>query len=206
MNTISKSAEERLINIFFLWYQVAKPNQKLSSVDIVNVWTNYWFAKGDQQKIVDKLLKQFEDDIEICKEHIPTTLHEKMGMIILYDQIPRNIFRMQAQSYDYEHISLPIALELAQPQIFTTLPLQFQLTVTICIVHSEKFEHLSVLDELFKLLSENPLLDQSVKKSLSGINRNHYDRISMFGRIPERNACLGRVNTHDEEVYLQSLY
>lgn len=40
---------------------------------------------------------------------------------------------------------------------------------------------------------------------LALIHNNHYERIKMFGRIPERNKYLGRINTEAENIYIKTV-
>jgi len=57
------------------------------------------FAKGETQQWIDK-----EKYHHHYKDYQPRYLYECIVMIVLYDQIPRNIFRNTRQAYETDHI------------------------------------------------------------------------------------------------------
>jgi uncharacterized protein (DUF924 family) len=118
-----------------------------------------------------------------------------LALLILLDQIPRNVFRGSAHAYatdglarEYAHRALEQGFDSqAEPalRVFFYLP----------------FEH-----------SEN-LADQErslfLHRALPGENperwaRIHHDVIRRFGRFPHRNAALGRTSTPEEQAFLDS--
>lgn len=135
---------------------------------------------------------RYHSAIEEFADFQPTDLKEKIAMILLYDQITRNIFRGTANAYQYDSKSRDIALSLAESVTLSSLPIQFLLTVIICLIHSEQIEHLELVRSLIQqYVVKNLSIDTNILGSLNGIARNHYDRIQMFGRIPERNRFIG---------------
>ena len=60
---------------------------------------------------------------------------EAIALIILFDQIPRNVYRGIDKAYAYDHISLALARSLVP--FSADLPLCMRLTLTICLFHSE---------------------------------------------------------------------
>jgi len=172
-------------------------------------WTNLWFAKGPLQKPADDLLRQFERCIPKFENYTPTHFWEKMAMIVLYDQIPRNLYRQSASAYKYDHIARKIAWDiLAKTENdITSISLQFILTVCISLVHTEDLDVQKLVQKRVQQLKENPKYGSyKVVEQMKRISHNHYDRILWFGRIPERNKYLGRITTGEEEAYLKSLY
>ena len=111
-----------LYQLLIDWYGTTNLNRSLSSTQLTDQWTTLWFAKHAQQKLVDQKLMKYHSAIEDFIYFQPTTLKEQMAMIILYDQVTRNIFRGTDNAYKYDHIARQIALTLVE----TVLSLLYQ--------------------------------------------------------------------------------
>jgi uncharacterized protein (DUF924 family) len=176
---------------------------ELKSYDLVELWENKWFAKNEKQKKIDVSLLYFKDLIEKYETYEPKNLCEKMALIILYDQIVRNIFRNTNKAYQYDNIALNLAKSLLKN--FETLPFCFKLTVVICMIHSENISDHKIINELMPIVKTDVKCDPKLYIALNGIYKNHNDRIKLFGRIPERNKFLGRISTQEEKVFLMNV-
>lgn len=196
-----------LFQLLVDWYGTPYLNRSLSSTELVNQWTTLWFAKREQQKVADEKLLRYHYAIESFVCFQPTTLKEKVAMIILYDQITRNIFRGTANAYKYDGIARQIALKLVQANALSSLPIQFILTILICLIHSEQIGHLDLVKSLIQqYLVRHPCIDSNLLTSLNGIVKNHYERIQSFGRIPERNSRIGRASTLAELAFMNAVH
>lgn len=188
------------------WYGTTNMNRSLSSTQLTEQWTSLWFAKREQQKLVDQKLMQYHSAIGYFTHFQPTDLKEKLAIIILYDQITRNIFRGTENAYKYDHVGRQIALELVETVSLSTLPIQFLLTIIICLIHSEQIEHLELVQRLIEqYIAKHPCIDSNLLSSLNGIATNHYDRLRLFGRIPERNRFIDRESTPAEIAFMKAV-
>jgi uncharacterized protein (DUF924 family) len=190
-----------LLNYWYLSDQCISNN--LTSLDFCNIWLNKWFCKGNKQKIIDDYLKKYDNMIDKYVSYEPKNLFETIGIIILYDQITRNIYRKTAKAYLYDNIALKYAKLLLND--FDNLFFGFQLTITLCLIHSENINDLYIAKQLITKIKNNKYCDYRLYNSLRSIFNNHYDRILLFGRIPERNKFLHRISTHNETVYLNNI-
>lgn len=189
------------------WYGTSNFNRSLSSTQLTDQWTSTWFAKRDQQKRMDEKLKKYRSAIDAFASFEPTTLREKIATIILFDQITRNIFRGTDMAYAYDDKARQIALALIDTTSLADLPIQFLLTILICLIHSENSEHLDLVMELTQqYVAKHTSVDTNLLTSLSGIAKNHRDRLQLFGRIPERNRFLRRESTPAEIAYMQAVH
>ncbi len=115
-----------------------------------------------------------------------------LALLILLDQIPRNIFRGTAHMFATDPLALRSArrsLSAGYDQMFEPdLRLLFYLPFT----HSESLE-----DQMISLANRRPLGSRIERKAAE-----HLDIISRFGRFPHRNAMLGRDTTAEEQAYL----
>lgn len=118
-----------------------------------------------------------------------------LALVLLLDQIPRNIFRSSAHAFATDplarlHAGAAIAAGF-DAQVDPALRLFFYLP----------FEHSEAMDDqdrsvaLFKSLGPGAYLDYAVI---------HRDVIARFGRFPHRNRALGRASTPDEQAWLNA--
>ncbi len=61
---------------------------------------------------MDKEIIQFKDLMDLFKDYEEQQFFEKMGKIVLYDQVSENIFSNTSDAYVCDHISIYIALKL----------------------------------------------------------------------------------------------
>jgi len=132
--------------VAFYWYNALRPAAVLPMGHVEEVWINRWFAKGAQQAVMDKELRMFEPLLVARGEPAaaaaaagePTDLCEQMGYIVLFDQVPRNIYRGTPRAYAYDHLSYALAKRIfSTPSMMERLPFHMRCTVLICLVHSE---------------------------------------------------------------------
>jgi uncharacterized protein (DUF924 family) len=122
----------------------------------------------------------------------------------LWDQVSRNIFRNSAAAYATDHKARKLVEELMP--FWTTLPISIRVTIILVYIHSEDINDLEITNKLLDDIKEPMQNYPSLWTSLTGIAKNHYDRMTMFGRIPERNKFLNRVSTPGEINYINSIY
>jgi uncharacterized protein (DUF924 family) len=210
-------SQEQLIDLFNLWYglkflptsEIKKQNllkTNIQTAKLIKQWDEVWFAKKEKQIKIDLELQKFEPVIDTLVNYSPIEFYEKMAMIILFDQITRNVYRGTSKAYGYDELARKICLELIN--IIDQLPFQFRLTLLICLCHSENMDHQSFVREYVNKLKSDEKLYASYKEILNTmvkISDNHYTRVANFGRIPERNKFVGRENTTDENIFLNNL-
>lgn len=125
-----------------------------------------------------------------------------IALILLLDQLPRNIHRGTPRAFAGD----PRALALAQHCIahghHQRLPAIHQVFLFLPLEHSEDIEVQEECVELFRELAEVTGLE-----AVAGYMRYavaHRDVIRKFNRFPHRNIILGRESSPDELAYLQT--
>lgn len=119
------------------------------------------------------------------------TAEGALALMILLDQYPRNSYRGTGHQFATDGLALSLAKQAiakGYPQTFEPELRQFLL---MPLMHSEV---LADQDALLPLCDEMP---ETLKFA-----HIHRDIIVRFGRFPHRNACLGRVTTPEEQVFL----
>jgi uncharacterized protein (DUF924 family) len=103
--------------------------------------------------------------------------------VILFDQIPRNVFRDNADQFATDHIALAIAKEAIHRDYDDQLGHDERCFLYMPLEHSENLADQNWSLQLFTVLGDDYLL---------GFAKKHHDAIERFGRFPHRNAMLGR--------------
>lgn len=166
--------------------------------DIVGFWReagpSRWFQRSDA---FDAQCARFRDaHFAAARRELEAwmgTAQGALGLALLLDQIPRNLFRDSAHAYATD----PLARHYATRAIGLGLDLQVDAElrsfVYLPFEHSEDLIDQELSLELFGSLPE-PGADEWA--------RHHHAIIVRFGRFPHRNALLGRASTPTEQAFL----
>ena len=122
------------------------------------------------------------------------TAEGALALLILLDQVPRNLFRGSAHSYATD----PLALHLAERMLEAGLDQQVEPGLRMfCYLPFEHSEDLLDQERAVALMRDlgEMALDYAVQ---------HHQVIERFGRFPHRNRALGRVSTADEQAWLDA--
>jgi uncharacterized protein (DUF924 family) len=129
----------------------------------------------------------------------------RLALILLFDQVPRNIYRGTAQAFAFDSRALALSfegLQLAADQalhpverIFFYLPLE----------HAESMEAQDASVKAFeRLAQESPAEWRALLEGTLQYARSHRDIVAKFGRFPHRNQALRRESTTAEIDWLES--
>lgn len=164
-----------------------------------------WF--GGNPEVDEQLREAFgELPIEAANGSLDDWADEPRGrlaLILVEDQLPRNLFRGDARAFDLDETALRVTLEglelgddrAIQPveRLFFYLPL-------------EHAEDLALQDQCVKLCealeAEAPETGRRMFAAFTDYARRHREVIARFGRFPHRNKTLGRANTAEEAAFL----
>lgn len=118
-----------------------------------------------------------------------------LALLILLDQIPRNIYRRSGHSFATD----PLARHYAQAALDAGFDQQLEPAMRAFVYlpfeHSEELADQEHSVALFERLGEPVTLKYAIA---------HRDVIARFGRFPHRNRALGRASTAEEQAYLDA--
>ena len=118
-----------------------------------------------------------------------------LALVLLLDQIPRNIFRGNAHGYATD----PLARHYAAGAIDAGF--DRAVDPALRIFFYMPFEHSEEMADQQRAVALTTALGDA---SYTGYAIAHRDVIARFGRFPHRNAALGRVNTPEEQAWLDA--
>lgn len=112
-----------------------------------------------------------------------------LAAIILFDQVPRNAFRNNAEAFATDHIALAIASDVVARELDKGLNKNERLFLYLPFEHSEDEADQRESVRLISSLDDQRLLQFAL---------DHQAMIQRFGRFPHRNKVLGRNNRAGE--------
>lgn len=170
--------------------------------DLIDFWFSeraekMWF---DSTPAFDSELKQNFESIYLKAlngelEHWKKDALGALALVILFDQIPLNIYRKQKESFQTESRARDIAEEAIDKKLDEQLAPKQRMFLYMPYMHSESLSDQNKSVELF----ENANMMENAEYA-----RHHKKIVARFGRFPHRNAILGRESTDEEKEYLNS--
>ncbi len=122
-----------------------------------------------------------------------------LALILLLDQFSRNMFRGDPQAFATD----PLAQEAAEHMIREKSDLELspieRMFIYMPFMHSEDLERQNKAVTLFQELAQER---HYLEKAFSPADR-YKKIIERFGRLPHRNAVLGRASTPEEVEFLK---
>ena len=119
-----------------------------------------------------------------------------LALIVLFDQLPRNMFRGTADAFASDAIARDIAKRAIAERKDLEAPASIRHFFYLPLEHSE---NLADQETCVRLMKER-LPDDKVSFSYA---LRHKTAIERFGRFPARNTALGRVSTDEEKEFLK---
>ena len=120
-----------------------------------------------------------------------------LALVMLLDQVPRNIFRSTPRAFASDHLALAAALHAMEHGFDQQVHAAWRLFFYLPFEHSELLEHQQRGLDL--LLALPPIPGRRMDAQMT---RLHCEIIERFGRFPHRNAILGRDSTEEELAFL----
>lgn len=116
-----------------------------------------------------------------------------LALVLLLDQIPRNVFRNSGHAFATDSLALHYANRAIDAGHDAKIDAGMRFFFYLPFEHSEAIADQDRAVELFTALGNANLL---------GYANAHREVIVRFGRFPHRNAALGRSNTPEEQAWL----
>lgn len=157
---------------------------------LLDFWFNQvgeegWYSHDPalDQHCIDRFAVLWSEKRTLPPESFLDRADDALAAVLLFDQLPRNMFRGQAQAFATD----PIAREVARGAIALGYDIQIggagRLFFYMPFQHSEDLTDQELSLSLFEGTGDARSLDFA---------RQHHATIARFGRFPHRNAALGR--------------
>lgn len=172
-------------------------------VEVLDFWLGSigpdgWYAGGDE---IDALCLSFVDVWQAARDggldHWVDGTIGTLAYLVLTDQLPRNMFRGQADSFATDPLALAAAKRAVAEGWDMGAPEPDRQFFYMPFEHSED---MADQDTAVRLMEER--LSSNPEMALHA--RAHREVIRRFGRFPSRNAALGRDTTDAEAAFLSA--
>jgi uncharacterized protein (DUF924 family) len=163
-----------------------------------------WFAKDDA---FDRLCADFRDDHERAArgdyDALGATATGAVALVVLLDQLPRNLFRGTARAFATDPLARAVAARAVDAGMDRSVSPVERMFLYLPFEHSESLEdqHRSVA--LFESLPVTPDFTVAERANVVDYAHRHLAIVERFGRFPHRNAALGRASTAEELAFLK---
>ena len=176
----------------------------------------FWFGAADGAGLAAPRREWFAKDAafdEACRrafadawaaardgalDHWQDTPRRCLALVILLDQIPRNIFRGDPRSFSSDFKALEVSRAALERGFDENLSPFEMLFLLLPLEHSERLDDQEQCLALVERFPPGP-----VHERVRTAARQHRDIVARFGRFPHRNAVLGRPTTPEEAAFLQ---
>jgi uncharacterized protein (DUF924 family) len=164
-----------------------------------------WFRGG--APFDGECTERFTATLEAAKsgelEHWKESPHGRLALIILLDQLSRNIYRGTAAAFQQDGQALAACREgIEQGHDGQLTPVERSFFY-MPLEHAEDREVQALSVRLFESLARESSEEwRELLEANAGYARQHQDIVEKFGRFPHRNALLHRGSSPAEEAYL----
>src|ERR687893_960790 len=155
-----------------------------------------WFKKDPEfdQRVRDRFEDLYETAAAGGLDHWLEEARSSLALVILLDQLPRNMFRGDPKSYATDRKAQETTEHAVDRALDRELPPFQRMFLYMPFMHSEDLDHQRRSVELFRVLGGE---DDATRYAVA-----HMEIIERFGRFPHRNKVLGRRPTPEEAEFL----
>ncbi len=173
----------------------------MSPEAVVGFWRDAgyasWFNGGEQFDL--QCRERFADAHFAAArreyEHWMDSADGALALLVLLDQIPRNIFRGSGHAFATDPLALHYARRMVDAGLDQAVDAELRAFAYLPFEHSE-----DLADQRHSVA----LFDALGNEGYARYAQAHLDVIERFGRFPHRNRALGRVNTPEEQAWLDA--
>lgn len=157
----------------------------------------------------DALRTRFGEDVEAAlageRDAWASTPEGRLALVLLLDQLPRNLFRGTARAFAGDERAVAAARVGVGRGDDRLLPPEQRVFLYLPFEHAEhradQQTAVVLLERLRDTLTDRPAAHGILEDYLAHA-REHRELVRRFGRFPHRNAALGRPSTEEERAWL----
>ncbi|WP_428672691.1 DUF924 family protein [Roseibium sp.] len=174
-------------------------DQPITPSDVLDFWwqagSAKWFAGGDKfdEHCRDRFLPSIHDAISGRLDHWAESAAGSLALLLLLDQMTRNVFRGTPEAFSGDRKALTIAEQAIANGFDRAYPIVERYFYYLPFMHAEDIAPQEKCVDLCRTRGDKEAYHYALI---------HLDVIRRFGRFPHRNKVLGRETTAEEQAYL----
>lgn len=166
-----------------------------------------WWGKSSETDalLASRFGEQAEAAAKGCLAHWADAPSGRLALILLLDQLPRNIHRNTPAAFAQDPLARDLCLKGLSIGANKSLSPLERVFFYLPLEHAESREQQARSVALFEALAAEQA-DTPAQATFAGFAdfaRRHQVIIERFGRFPHRNDILGRTSTPEEAAFLQ---
>ena len=172
------------------------------AVDLLTFWfedhgRDEWFGGGPafDAKVRDRFATLYEAHRDDAPDNHLATPVTALAAILLFDQVPRNLFRDDARAFATDPLALALARGVLDRDWEERLTADGRQFAYLPFMHSETLADQDRSVALFARLGDEEAIAFAAR---------HRDIVARFGRFPHRNEALGRATRPEEREAVQA--
>jgi uncharacterized protein (DUF924 family) len=171
---------------------------------------DFWFNETDRQNWFERsdafdqdICDRFAEAVEVARGGGFSDWHDTargcLAVIILIDQLSRNIYRDSPLAWSADDVALSCTRQALARKYDADLGTDERKFLYMPLMHSEVLADQEQCIDLFRTLAA----DSADEELALDFAIRHRDIIARFGRFPHRNETLGRESTPEEIEFLK---
>lgn len=183
MTELSEAGREAVARVLDFWFATGREAQ--------------WFERSEafDRAVGESLAGDHERAAAGAYDGWMDSPQGALALVLLLDQVPRNLFRGTARAFATDARALAVARHALARGLDHRLPSQAQrMFLYLPLEHSEDLADQDDCCRLMAVLDDNAAWAEWAVK--------HRAVIARFGRFPHRNAVLGRASSEEETAFL----
>lgn len=163
-----------------------------------------WFEKNAafDAELRGRFLADHEAAAKGAYDELARTPEGAVALVVLLDQLPRNLFRGTARAFATDPRAIAVAREAVGAGFDRRVSPVERVFLYLPFEHSESIDDQRRSLALFGSLPATPDFPASERDRTVEYARRHLEIVERFGRFPHRNAALGRASTPEEIEFL----
>ena len=155
-----------------------------------------WFVRAEatDRLVAERLGPAYRAGVDGALDDWGATAEGALALVILFDQVPRNIFRDDPRAYATDARARAVARRALARGDDAAHDDKRRLVLLLPFEHSE-----SLADQEWSVALFEARIENAVWRDFAW---RHHAQIARFGRFPHRNAVLGRSSTPEETAFL----
>ena len=180
---VSELSDEKFIQaILVFWFEEISPESWFKKDPLFDDMLTQKFGRIMEKALAGQLDKWAQNK------------DGRLALILLLDQMTRNIFRNTPKAFSGDEIACALSLRsVSDGFLEMEKNLHKRQFFLMPMMHSEDLEIQKKSLPLFKALTSENIYDYAIK---------HHDIIERFGRFPHRNHILNRPSSNEELAFL----
>src|SRR5690606_4805565 len=195
--------DERIEHLRSFWFEPAPQTKK----DLERLFDR-WFNADEQTDamIAERFGGLAESAARGELEHWRDDPRGRLALMLLLDQVPRNLHRGTAEAFAQDSKALALTIEGIESGMDKALPVLERSFFYMPLQHAERRDAQELSVRMLAATRDDPSVTEEIAWALDEMLHYaelHRDIVERFGRFPHRNRALGRTDTEAERAYFR---